>query len=316
MHENELLDNLRHLFASSDSSVLTGSGPDDCAHLALDSRRLAVSTDAFAEGSHFLPDAPPRDVGRKALAASLSDLAASACRPRWALVSLCLRRGVGAEWAGEFARGVAETAREYGVSIVGGDTVSAPGGTFVSVTVIGVPLPGGPVLRSGGRAGDVLAVTGTLGGSLSGRHLRPEPRLREIAWLMDFCVARAGGACPTALMDLSDGLGLDLSRLCRESGVGAIVDAAAVPVSDAAKAAAARSGKTALEHALGDGEDFELLIAVPSATWRALSTSTEYPAELARFVAVGELRSEPGVMLRFPDGTMKNMAAEGFEHQW
>lgn len=323
MHEEELLASVRSLFATSDPSVLTGSGPDDCAHLEAASRRIAVSTDAFAEGSHFLPETPAGSVARKALGASVSDLAASACRPRWALVSLCLRRGLGTEWAAEFARELAAAAREFGVTIVGGDTIAASGGTFVSVTVIGEPLPGGPVLRTGGRAGDALIVTGDLGGSLLGRHLRPEPRVREIAALMEFCGSLSRpDAFPTALMDISDGLALDLSRLCRESGVGATVDARLVPVSGAAAETAAGSGKSALDHALADGEDFELLIALPPPVWEAFSSFLAAPehavrvAGLAAFTRIGELTADRELCLRNADGTARPLAPTGYEHQW
>ncbi|MCC8189794.1 MAG: hypothetical protein LIP77_04030 [Planctomycetes bacterium] len=204
MHENALVESLRHRFATADPSVLAGCGPDDCAHLVAASPSLAVSVDAFAEGSHFLPDTPPAAVARKALGAAASDLAASACRPRWALVSLCLRRGAGDGWATAFADGLAAAAREFGVLVVGGDTVAAAT-TVISVTVIGEPMPGGPVLRAGGNSGDVLVVTGTLGGSLLGRHLRPVPRVREVERLMEFCRSLPDMPRPSAMMDLSDG---------------------------------------------------------------------------------------------------------------
>ncbi len=314
MHENDLLASLATLFASSDPGVLVGSGPDDCAHLMADGRQLAMSADAFVEGSHFLADADPRDVAAKAVGASLSDLAASACRARWLLVSLCLRKGLAAGWADAFAQGLADAAARYQVSVVGGDVVSGPA-TFVSVTAVGEPLPGGPVLRSGGKAGDVLVVTGSLGGSLLGRHLRPEPRLAEIAALMAYAAERDDGF-PHAAMDLSDGLSLDLARLCRESGVGAVVDAAAVPVADAARVRSDDSGKPPLAHALSDGEDFELLLALPPALWAGFSAwLAEADRGLAPFTRIGALRAGSGVAL-LHDGNEQPLAAEGYEHQW
>lgn len=318
MDEDELLAEFPSLFSADDPSVVTGSGPDDCAHVRADGQLISLSIDAFAEGSHFLPDADPAAVARKALGASLSDLAASACRARWALVSLCLHKGVGAEWSAAFARGLAQAAKDFGVAIVGGDTVSSPTATVVSVTVAGEPLPGGPVLRSGGRAGDVLAVTGTLGGSLAGRHLRPEPRLREIRHLMEFCATLGGGVFPSAAMDISDGLALDLSRLCRESGVGAVVEETLLPVSDAALAMAG----SPVRHALSDGEDFELLVAVPPAVWAAFERHAANPAGrqamsgLAPFTRIGELRSDRALRLRTAQGELRPLIPEGYQHQW
>ncbi|MCD8349005.1 MAG: thiamine-phosphate kinase, partial [Planctomycetaceae bacterium] len=314
MHENDLLASLAQLFASSDPGVLVGSGPDDCAHLMADGRQLAMTADAFVEGSHFLPDTDPRDVAAKAVAASLSDLAASACRAQWILVTLCLRKGLEAGWAGSFAHGLADAAARYGVSVVGGDVVSGPA-TFVSVTAVGEPLPGGPILRSGGKAGDVLVVTGSLGGSLLGRHLRPEPRLAEIAALMAYAADREEGF-PSAAMDLSDGLSLDLARLCRESGVGAVVEAEAMPIAEAARQRAKDSGKTPLAHALSDGEDFELLLALPPALWTGFSSwLAEEDRGLAPFTRIGTLRIGSGVAL-VDNGKEQPLAAKGYEHQW
>lgn len=322
MRENEFIDSLRALFAVADPSVTTGSGPDDCAHVAADGQRLAFSTDAFAEGTHFLPDADPRLVARKALSASLSDLAASACRARWALVSLCLAKGLPEAWAAGFAEGMAETASEYGVAVVGGDTTSSPHGTFVSVTVVGEPLPGGPLLRSGARPGQVLAVTGELGGSIEGRHLEPVARLREMAWLMAFCRELGGEFMPSAAMDISDGLGLDLTRLCRESGVGAVVDAEAVPVSAAAERLARTTGLRPLDHAMADGEDFELLVAMPEAAWARLAAAQQKARRdgsgggLSPFTMIGRTMAGDGMFVREAGGVLRPLAPEGYEHQW
>lgn len=320
MHENDILATFPKLFASRDPSVLVGSGPDDCAHIRPDAPQLAFSTDAFAEGSHFLPGESPRAVARKALLASLSDLAASACRPRWALVSLCLKKGLPESWSAEFADSLAATAREYGVTIVGGDVVSSRDGIFVSVTVAGEPLPGGPVLRGGGKPGDAVVVTGELGGSIRGRHLAPIPRVREITALMEFCAARDGGKnVPDAAMDISDGLALDLSRLCRESGTGATVRENRIPVSEAAKMAAAESGRRPVEHALTDGEDFELLLALPPRVWdgfAAFLASPGAPQGLAAFTRIGELTADAGLRIVDADGSVRPLDAGGYQHQW
>lgn len=320
MHENDLLAALPDLFRTGDPDVLVGTGPDDCALVRTNHSRLALSVDAFVENTHFLADADPADIARKALAASLSDLAASACRARWVLVSLCMRRGLGEMWARRFAEGLAGTAREFGVSVVGGDTVSSPDATFVSVTVAGEPLEGGPLSRSGGRPGDILAVTGSLGGTLLGRHLRPTPRLREIRLLMEY--STKVGLFPTAAMDISDGLALDLSRLCRESGVGAVVDKDAIPLSVDARRTSEESGRSPVWHALADGEDFELLVAMPHELWRGFDEycrsgpGLKVCRECAPFTRIGELVQGTEMRLRTRDGVMHPLAPEGYQHQW
>ena len=316
MRENEVLAKLSDLFATDDPGVLVGSGPDDCAHLRTDGDRIAVSSDAFTENSHFLPDAKPEDVAYKSLAASVSDLAASACRPRWATVSLCLRKGLSSDWAATFSRGLAEAARRCGVAIVGGDLVASPAATFVSVTVIGEPLPGGPVLRSTGVPGHVLAVTGNLGGSILGRHLRPEARIGEMKELMRFCAGLGGDAFPSAAMDISDGLSLDLARLCRESSVGAEIEEGLIPVSRDAYALSEQTGRAPLDHALSDGEDFELLVALPERVWERFDAEANGGGGLACFTRIGRLTVEPGVRLVRVDGVMYPLAEEGYQHQW
>lgn len=211
---------------------------------------------------------------------------------------------------------MAEWAERWQVSLVGGDTVSAKAATMVTVTVVGEPLPGGPLLRSGAKPGDILAVTGSLGGSIVGRHLAPEPRLREIRALMDFC--RDFGEYPTAAMDISDGFALDLSRLCRESKVGAVVDARAIPIAPDARTLAETSGQSPLEHALGDGEDFELLVTMPPRVWDSFQQSPAahaYPGR-AQFTRVGAITAESGLFLLGDNGESAPLLPRGYEHQW
>jgi thiamine-monophosphate kinase len=313
LRENSFLAELRKILATGDVSVKVGCGPDDCAHLEADGRRLAASTDALAEGVHVAPDAPPGEVAYKSLAASVSDLAASACRARWALVSLALSREAAPDWAVRFAEGLAGAAAELEVAVVGGDTISSSRGIFVSVTVLGEPLAGGPILRSGARPGDLLVVTGALGGSLLGRHLHPRPRSREIRLLMDFCREFTPGRFPSAGLDISDGLALDLSRLCRESGVGAELYADCLPLSPDALKAAEQSGQTPLWHALSDGEDFELLLSLPPAVWEEFRRR---PAGSAGFTAVGKITGDGRLVLREADGRSHPLEIRGYEHQW
>lgn len=318
MSENAFIEWLSRRFASCDPDILVGSGPDDCAHVVAASGRLGLTMDAFCEGSHFAPGTPPALIAAKAVRASLSDLAASGCRARWLLVSAGIRKGLGDGWAREFAESLAREADLFGVSVIGGDTVSTPTGLFVSVAAGGEPLPGGPVTRRGARAGDLLVVTGALGGSLRGRHLRPEPRFAEMAALLDEG-RRQGRRLVTAGMDISDGLALDLSRLCRESGVGAQVDSRLVPISSDARAMAAEGTKSALAHALADGEDFELLAAVDPDGWEEFTThDRSLPAEYdaAAFTVIGRIAGGADVTILDADGVPQPLAAEGYEHQW
>lgn len=321
MRENDLLARLPRLFATDDPSVVIGSGPDDCAHVSSPDARIAFSTDAFVENVHFLPEDSPEAVAVKALTASVSDLAASACAPKWALVCLCLKKGAPEDWAGRFAQALAKAAKAYALTIVGGDVTSSPNDTVVSVTVAGVPMAGGPLLRSGAKPGDAIIVTGSLGGSILGRHLRPVARVSEIGLLMDFCLSR-GVPPPHACMDISDGLALDLSRMCRESGVGAVVDAELVPVADAARKLAGQSGRTALHHALTDGEDFELLITMPVASWdcfeeeRRKNGGVDPETGKPMFTRVGTITGEKDLLLRDANGEVRSLSPEGYEHQW
>lgn len=319
--ENAFVDWLRGAAARDDASVVQGGGPDDCAHLRACGRRLAATTDTLLEGVHFAFDAPPRAVGYKAVAVNLSDLAASGCRPRWLLAAVGLRRrGDGGRWARELAKGMLACADRHGVFLVGGDTTGGDGPASVAVTALGEPMPGGPVLRSGARPGDVLAVTGSLGGSLAGRHLRPVPRLAEMEALL-----RIAGRGLRAAMDISDGLAMDLPRLAKESGVGAELDAGAIPISSAARRLARadlvapdgpdgidgidgpdgkKSGPVAvasraLERALRDGEDFELLLAFSPRAWKRTQSAWEALRReggnrLAPLTAIGRATAHPG----------------------
>ncbi|MBN1256374.1 MAG: thiamine-monophosphate kinase [Planctomycetes bacterium] len=257
--------------------VIAGPG-DDCAILnTSDCALLAATTDSLLEGKHFTASDDPRAVGYKTVAVSLSDLAAMGCSPRWALAGLGLRRGAGEDWVKGFAEGLIGCAEEYGLSLVGGDFTSSDAPTSITLTALGAPFPGGPIYRSGAQAGDLLIVTGSLGGSLSGRHLGFIPRLQE----SEFLCKNYGGHLH-AMIDLSDGLALDLRRVCAESGVGAQVEADSIPVSKEAQELATTDNLSPLAHALSDGEDFELLCALAPESWESLAASWPFTAKLTK----------------------------------
>lgn len=213
-----------------------------------------VTTDLLMEGVDFLwPEASAALIGRKSLAVNLSDLAAMAARPTAAFVSLALPRARGRAFADELMQGLLALAEEFDVCIAGGDTNSWDGPTVVSITALGEPWASQPVLRSGAQPGDWLFVTGACGGSLAGRHLTFTPRLAEAARLTALVPLHA-------MIDISDGLAADLHHLLDESGVGAKVQAEMIPIH--ADVARLHDERTPLQHALGDGEDFELLFTV------------------------------------------------------
>lgn len=238
------------------ASVLVGPG-DDTAVLRPPGRPLLVTTDMLLEGSCFrLAEAGPRRVGRKAIAVNLSDIAAMAGVPTGAVVSVGLPRLGGRDLAEELYLGMREVADAFGVPLVGGDTNSWDGPLSISVTVLGEATERGPVLRSGARVGDWVMVTGPLGGSILGHHLDFTPRVRE-------ALALHQAVDLHAMIDLSDGLARDLHHICEESHCGAVLLAEAIPITDAARELAARDGRSPIDHALSDGEDFELVFTVP-----------------------------------------------------
>src|SRR5947209_17951558 len=230
--------------------VLLGPGDDTAALGWPADTPCLVTTDMLLEGSCFvLAEAGARRVGRKAMAVNLSDIAAMAGRPVAAVVSVGLPRQGGRALAEELHAGLREVADAFDTALVGGDTNSWDGPLVIAATVLGEPTGRGPVRRSGARPGDWLFVTGPLGGSIRGHHLDFTPRVREALQLHAAVELHA-------MIDISDGLAADLAHICEESRCGAVLRAESVPISDAARSMA--DGMSPLEHALGDGEDFEL----------------------------------------------------------
>jgi thiamine-monophosphate kinase len=255
--EFELIGAIRAMTPAGGPGVIVGIG-DDCAVLRTDpDDDLLLTTDLLVEGRHFRSDAAPEDVGWKALAVSVSDVAAMGGRPLHAVLSVALRPGQSGEFADRMACGLLDCARRHGCALVGGDTNATDGPLVVCVTLTGAVRRGGAVLRSGARAGDAVFVTGALGGSLAGRHLRPTPRVAEAA-------ALAAGGPVHAMIDVSDGLSSDLGHVLDASHVAAEIWADRVPVHADAVAMSRTDGRSPLEHALHDGEDFELCFTAPA----------------------------------------------------
>ena len=278
--------------------LLLGPG-DDAVVVDAGGRAVAACTDLTIEGVHFAPGARWRDVGFKAAGRALSDLAAVGARPRWLLVGLALRRGTTRRAARDLEAGAAEAARAAGARIAGGDTKETGGAVTVSVTALGT-VQGRPALpRGGARPGDRLFLTGPVGGSLLGRHLRPRARVAE-----GLLLRRRGLA--SACIDISDGLAADLHRLCAASGCGAVLDAGRIPVHPDARRMP--GAVPALVHALRDGEDHELLFAVPPAR-AAAAARAGVGVEVGRVVP-----ASAGVSLYHTSGHLSPLSGEGWVH--
>ncbi|MBT3070640.1 thiamine-phosphate kinase [Rhodomicrobium sp. Az07] len=309
---------------------------DDAAHLsALPPSGLVITTDALVSGVHFFENDDPGDAAYKAVAVNVSDLAAKAAKPFAYLLTLALPAAPTEEWAHIFAGGLARAQAAFGVSLIGGDTVTARGQWWLSVTALG-EAPARPLVRGGGSPGDVLYVTGTLGDAALGlklrlgladfaealspderdhlarRYLYPEPRMS---------LSHALAAHASASMDLSDGLALDLARLCAASGVTATVDTSALPLSEAAHTALV-AHPALIETILTGGDDYEILAAVPPDTAScfgpdARSLAFEAAARVAgcpvsRIGSLAEGTTSPSFL--GPSGESLILSAKGFEH--
>lgn len=289
-------------FFGSAKGVVLGIG-DDAAVVRNPARDAVLCCDPVVEGVHFTAAAPPALVGQKAVNRNLSDLAAMGATADWLLVSLLLPRGYPARRRTALLQGIRAAARAGGCTVVGGDVATTPGPLVVTVTAVG-HLTGRALTRAGARAGDTVHVSGPLGGSRLGHHLRFRPALAAGAWL-------ARQPAVTAAMDVSDGLLLDLATLLRASGrPGVELDAAAIPVSAAARRLAAGDPVRALRHALGDGEDHELLWTQRPGV--ALPAGGPIPARHRR--PIGRLVARRGLWLVGPDGRRERLQPVGFEH--
>jgi thiamine-monophosphate kinase len=301
---------------------------DDAALLiGLPAAGLAVTADALVAGIHFFEEDDPGDAAYKALAVNISDLAAKAARPLAYTMTLALAEAPSEAWAQRFTAGLSTAQEKFGIALIGGDTVSARGAWWISITAFGEAASRGLVPRGGAKPGDVLYVSGTLGDSALGlrlrrynealgpllsagqqemlleRYLYPQPRLALAA-------ALAGEA--SAAMDISDGLALDLTRLCRAAQVTAEISVAAIPLSEAGQILAAAS-PGALETILTGGDDYEILAAVPperAGAFEAASRKAGVPVARIGTVKTG---TEPP-RFKLADGSELALPDGGFEH--
>lgn len=295
---------------------------DDAALLPPDTHETVVTVDAMVAGVHFLPDDPPDLVARKLVRVNLSDLAAKGAVPFGVLLAAAFPHGTGQDWLERFAHGLGQDMGEFGIALIGGDTVATPGPLTLSLTAMGRVAAGRAVLRSGAQAGDVVWVSGSIGdGALGLRAARGQLTLapEHMAALADryrLPRPRVGlGPClvglATAGMDVSDGLIQDLGHLCRASGVAAIVDAAAVPLSPGARAALDQD-QSLLATILTGGDDYELLFTAPSSATASLLELAERSG--VPLTAIGRMQVGSGVTVHDASGHVLSLGQGGWRH--
>jgi len=306
--ESELIGHLRKRLPShprlrlgpgDDAAVVEMAAVDQC----------VLTVDALTDHVDFeLARVDPQRVGRKCLAVNLSDLAAMASRPLVGVIALVLPDQGGMELAVALYEGLLPLAERFDLAIAGGDTNSWDGPLVVSVTLLGAVTEHGPLRRDGARPGDRIVVTGAFGGSILGRHLDFEPRVAEALLLNARFELHAG-------IDVSDGLSLDLARVAEESGCGAVLQTGAVPVAADAHRLARQlaDGSTPLQHALVDGEDFELILAAPPEEAKRMIAEQPLDVPLAD---VGEFVAEPGLWQVDAQGIRSTLTPEGWQHQF
>jgi thiamine-monophosphate kinase len=273
-------------------------------------RRSVVTVDMLMEGVDFVlgPECTPQMVGHKALAVNLSDLAAMGARPEAAVAAVALPRAHGDTIGRGLLDGILALASKYGITLAGGDTNAWDGPLVISITAIGSVAPGRAWRRDGARPGDLLVVSGACGGSLLGRHLAVVPRVRE-------ALAIASRFDVHAAIDVSDGLSLDLARMMRASGTAGLLDLPAIPIHpDAVRMSeTAGDGARPLDRALSDGEDFELLLALPPDDARRLAAEA-VAVTGTPFTVIGEVVAGEGLTARFADGSTVPLIPRGYVH--
>jgi len=272
---------------------------DDMAQVKLSKNSsVLITTDMLLDGVHFdTRKATLEQIGYKSMATSLSDCAAMATIPLAAVVSVALPRNFGVQGAQKLKRlhkGILVAAKKYNCPLIGGDMTSWNKPLAVSVAMLSVPGQTNPIRRSTAKTGDVICVTGTLGGSIVKRHLEFEPRLKE-----SLVIAQAGA---NAMIDISDGLSTDLNHICRLSKKGAIVEADKIPVSRNA---------VGLEAALNDGEDFELLFTMPKKKFERLKKSWRFKVKLT---IIGRITKDGTVKIKKSDGKVVDLLPKGYDH--
>ena len=291
-----------------DGAVLKCSRMPESAAPAYSTDRIVVVTDMLLDGVHFeLEKISAGLAGRKAVAVNLSDLAAMACFPTAAFVSIAVPKTMkmpSGEFLDELYSGIEALTNQFDFTLAGGDTNSWNGPFAINVCLTGSPMGERPILRSGAKPGDSLFVTGPLGGSLHhGRHLTFEPRLKTAKWLVEHVSVNA-------MMDLSDGLSMDLHRMMEASGTGAVIQTQSLPIHS--DVPTNLPDELRANAAIADGEDFELLISVADSD---ATTLTEKARKFnMAFYHVGRVTADREIHMHDSDGRVRQMNAVGWQH--
>ena len=327
LSEDQLIEAIARVLSGEEPGVVLGIG-DDAAVVQPGRGQTVLTTDLLVEGVHFERGGiSAHDLGAKAITVNVSDIAAMAASPRYALVSLAVPADLDAAWVIELYGGMRDMCAEHALALVGGDTNRAEA-VVISIAVIGEVAPGKAVTRSGARTGDAIVVTGSLGAAAGGlavsRSSDPGSILstswgRALTVALARPVARVGeahvlaSAGATAMMDLSDGLAKDLSRLCLASGVGARVRTGDVPVATALAEGAEKLGVEALELALSGGEDYELLATMPLGSVTAARDELHETFGVP-LTEIGEIVPAEGLVAVDADGSEHPLPPAGWDH--